>query len=215
MVERKTVQIIVGLVAVVWLVLALLAGQALSPTPLRLYSVGVTAVTLVFLTYDEYLWRWKFVRYFTGLPLLEGTWRGTLLSSFIHDGQQIPPIPTVLRIKQTASTVSITLFTAESSSVSEQARLTKEPDGRWRLSWLYANTPRPSVRYRSDRHHGACYLYVGPTSEDGLRGEYFTDRLTRGELQLTEWSKHKYDGAESALASHAFDIPHPFARVMQ
>jgi SMODS-associating 2TM, beta-strand rich effector domain len=214
MVERKTVQIIVGIVAGVWLVLALLAGQTLSPMPLRLYSVSVAAVTLVFLTYDQYLWRWKFVRYFTGLPLLEGTWRGTLFSSFIRDGQQIPPTSVVLRIKQSAFSVSITLFTAESSSVSEQARLTKESDGRWRLSWLYANTPRPSVRYRSDRHHGACYLYIGATSQDGLRGEYFTDRLTRGELKLTEWSKHKYDGAESALASQDFEKPHPFVRVM-
>lgn len=214
MVERKTVQIIVGLVAVVWLALALLAGQALSPTPLKLYSVGVTTATLVLLTYEQYLWRWKFVRYFTGLPLLESAWRGTLVSSFVRDGQLIRPIPIALRIKQTASTVSITLFTGESSSVSEQARLTKEADGRWRLSWLYANTPRPSVRYRSDRHHGACYLYVGATNKDGLRGEYFTDRLTRGELQLTEWSKHKYDSVESALASHDFGTPRPFTRVV-
>ncbi|MGH7930739.1 MAG: hypothetical protein ACREQV_23455, partial [Candidatus Binatia bacterium] len=211
---RKTVQIIVGIVAGVWLVLALLAGQALSPLPLKLYSVSVTAVTLVFLTYDQYLWRWKYVRYFTSLPLLEGTWRGTLFSSFVRDGQQIPPIPMAIRIKQSAFTISITLFTIESSSISEQAQLTKESDGRWRLSWLYANTPRPSVRHRSDRHHGACYLYIGATSQDGLRGEYFTDRLTRGELQLTEWSKHKYDGAESALASQDFGQPHPFVRVM-
>jgi len=211
MIERKTIQIIVAIVAAVWLIFALLEGQPLLPTPLKLYSVGVTAATFAFLAYERYLWKWPLVRRFTGLPNLDGTWRGTLVSSYLRDGQPIPPIPTVLRIKQTAASISVTLMTAESSSISEQAKLIREADGRWRLSWLYANTPRQSVRHRSERHQGACYLYIGSSSADGLRGEYFTDRLTLGELHMTEWSSHKHDSADSALAGGDFRAPRPFA----
>lgn len=212
MLSRTKQQIIIGIVAVVWLALALLTGQPLSPTPLKLYSIAGTVVTVCLIAFDHYLWRWSWVRRVTGTPLLAGTWRGTLVSSYVRpDGTQVPPIPAVLRVTQTASALSVTLFTRESSSVSKQAHLARLADGRWSLNWLYENTPRPSVRQRSERHCGAAELQMGGANGEELSGEYFTDRQTRGELRFSEWSTKQYGGAESALTASDFATPNPFA----
>jgi SMODS-associating 2TM, beta-strand rich effector domain len=197
----------------VWFVLAILTGQALSPTPLRLYSIGGTVVTFVLLAYERYIWRWKPVRWLTGAPLLAGTWRGTLISSYVRpDGSKVDPIPTVIRITQTASTLTVTLFTGESSSVSKAAELKRLSDGRWSLNWLYENTPRPSVRHRSERHCGAAEMSLGGRDGEELAGEYFTDRMTRGELHFGEWSPRQYGSAEAALQATDFIPATPFAK---
>jgi hypothetical protein len=177
-VSRTQQQFIVGVVAVVWLVLALLAGQAMTPTPLKLYSVAGTVVTLFVLAVDRYLWRFRIVRRFTGMPSLAGTWRGTLTSSFeVSPGVASPPIPIAILITQTASRMTATLFSADSSSVSQRVQLEQRSDGRWSLVWLYENTPFQAVRTRTGRHTGAAELTVEGELGDSLRGSYFTDRL--------------------------------------
>jgi hypothetical protein len=203
---------IVAIVAAVWLILALLTGQALSPTPLKLYSVAGAAVTLLTLTYEHVVWRWPWTRKITGVPLLAGTWRGTITSSYIHpDGSAVASIPAAARITQSASRITVTVMTGESSSLSRHAQLTRLPDDRWSLSWFYDNTPRMTVRPGSDRHCGSADATLNRGDGHALVGGYFTDRLTRGEVRFEEWSRALYGSAEAALQAANFQTPQPFA----
>jgi hypothetical protein len=205
------VRVGIGIAALVWLVLAWLAGEGLSQTPLRIYSIAGTLAALAFALWERFVWKWKIVRHFTGVPLISGTWRGELISSF-KSGVSARAISAAIYVSQSASKVTVTLFTDESESVTEHARIIHDPDGRWRLSWQYVNTPRPAIRNRSERHRGAGEVYIGSQPGEGLRGSYFTDRQTGGELRFSEWSPIRHGTATTALSASGFGVAHPYAR---
>lgn len=207
------VRIGIAIAAVVGLGLMLFDGQGFSQLPVRIFSIAGLLSTLVFALWEKFIWKWRIVRYFTGVPLIAGTWRGEMLSQYVKpDNTRVPPIPTVLYISQTASKVTVTLFTGESKSVSNRVRLVRDSDGIWQLSWQYVNTPRPEVRDRSEPHRGAAQVDIGSQAGEGLQGSYFTDRPTQGELHLAEWSPSRYSSAERALASEGFQDAQPYVR---
>lgn len=212
MVSRGKIQVIVLVTLVVILVLSFVTSKLNTTTLFRSYSLAVTVVAGLFVSYERILWRWKPIRKVSGIPLLAGTWRGTLISSFKRDGKQIDPVLVAVTISQSASNIYVTLFTEESSSTSQQALLIKDADGRYRLSWQYTNTPRPAARENaSNIHHGASELFVGTQPGEGLNGSYFTDRDTHGEITFTEWSPKRYGRFAAANDATDFSEPNPFA----
>jgi hypothetical protein len=215
MVSSTRTRVIIGIAAAVWFFVALAAGQdGALDVSLRTFSLAGSIVAFVFAIYDKYLWKLKPVRQFTGKPLVEGTWRGVLQSDYVRPGETevIDPIPTVIRITQTDSKLLITQFTNESTSITEQGELTKEADGRWRLSWLYRNEPRLTIQNRSDVHRGAADLWITGPNGCELQGGYFTSRKTRGDFTFTEWSAHSFTDAKAALESSDFGEAKPFVK---
>ncbi|WP_169333751.1 hypothetical protein [Nocardia higoensis] len=205
-------RIAIALAAAIWLIIAVVSGRNDGQwVALRTFSIAGALVTLSFLVYERWGWAWRFVRFFTGKPNLNGTWRGELRSDFVRDGKRIDPIPTVLRIKQTDSSVWVTLFTGESSSTTDMGKLVNESDDRWRITFVYTNRPRQEVRSRSDQHQGVCELYITGRG-DSLGGSYFTSRKTTGELHFSEWSQLRYADAASALTASEFGTANPFVR---
>lgn len=217
MVSKTQTKIAVGIAAVVWFLVALFTGEGVSTTALRTVTLAGSIATILLLLYDRFIWKWSVVRAFTGKPVVAGTWRGTLQSDYMRPGESAPvaPISTVIRVKQTNSTLSVTLFTAESQSVTEQGALYREADDRWRMSWIYVNDPRASVQHMSQQHRGVCDLYLSGKDGESLAGKYFTSRKTTGEMTLTEWSRHSYHDAASALSSDDFEHAKPFVRWFQ
>ncbi len=212
MINKTQTKIAIGIAAVIWFAVAVATNQDAQMTALKTFSIAGTVVTILFLLYDRFIWKWTPVRAITKKPLVAGTWRGMMQSDYVRPGEAtpVPPIPTVIRFKQTNSSLVATLFTGESESMSEQAQLIKEEDDRWRLSWVYRNTPRQSVQERSEPHRGVCDLYVSGKDGERLAGRYFTGRKTTGEIELTDWSKHAYHDAASALKGDDFEAARPF-----
>lgn len=187
--------------AVVWGFLLLIDGVAVSIAWLR--PLSTVSGTLVFLlaAFDLWLWRLPILRgWFVKRPDVTGTWWGTIKSNWIDPstGKQIGPIEGCVVIHQTFSALSMRLMTRESSSELLGAEILKNSDGVFKIAGVYRNEPRQSVRHRSPIHHGAILLQIIGTPATGLKGHYWTDRNTAGELEMIDHQKPVATDFESA-----------------
>ena len=82
--------------------------------------------------------------------------------------------------RQTSGSVNIRLLTPESESVSSLAQIDRDAS----LSYAYMNYPRASAPKTSHIHRGAAILRLSGMPVSALRGRYWTDRDTRGELEF-------------------------------
>lgn len=160
--------------------------------------------TIIYLIFTIWAWRWRlFSGWLIPFPYLGGTWRGTIVSTWINPetGATPPPIEAILVIRHRFDSISCTLFTAESESQSNAAALQLE-DGSDRkvLSYNYTNDPRVSVRGRSERHSGAAILKLVSQPTMRLTGEYWTSRKTTGEMDFAFDSRTSVEAfSQSAL----------------
>jgi len=201
--SRVFVQAIVLVVAGVYLVTFLARGL---PTAELFAPIGAasSAASLLVLAFDHFLWRLPRVgRRLSRRPDMRGTWRGSLASNWKdpQTGQRIDPDPEVyLVVRQTFWSVTANLITKESKSCSTTATIEDDGCGQYQFVAQYRNTPRASVRERSEVHHGSFKLDVGGEPVDRLEGYYWTDRNTMGELEFDRRSSKAVDSFTHAQA---------------
>jgi SMODS-associating 2TM, beta-strand rich effector domain len=131
-------------------------------------------VALCFEVWDRLLWRLPRLPQLTGRPVLRGTWKGLLESTWVDPktGKQIEPRDAFLVIRQTFWTLSTRLLTSESSSVSLVSSLDTDRDKVTTVQWTYRNTPQLLLQKRSPIHHGAVILEVHGFPPTRLSGYY-------------------------------------------
>lgn len=166
-----------------------LSGTHLEQGPKQALAYLPTALSLIVVAFDLWLWKIPGVHRFVGRPRLDGAWLGTLQP---HPDSQIPPggnrgpIDTAVIIEQTYWSISVSLMTAESASLSTSAAIHADGDSRQRrtLAYTYLNTPKQEHRDRSHLHVGAVRLEIVGRVPATLTGTYWTDRLTVGAMDL-------------------------------
>ena len=99
-----------------------------------------------------------------------------------------------LVVRQTFSSTRVRLLTAESASKSSLASVSRN-DG---LNYIYMNDPRISAPKTSHIHRGATHLDLAGMPVSTLRGRYWTDRDTKGELVFERHSSRLADDYEMA-----------------
>lgn len=133
-------------------------------------------------------WGWKckiFYPWLVPFPNLSGKWKGHLKSNWKN--KSLEPIQTEVDIKQTFSNIQIKIKTGESKSHSIGASFDIDKErGMQRLIYSYLNTPKLSVRDRSEIHYGTTLLEFDGFKVDEMEGEYWTDRETTGEIILNK-----------------------------
>jgi SMODS-associating 2TM, beta-strand rich effector domain len=176
------------------------SGGGLHPQWLRFYSAAVFLATTLLATWDLLLWRYWPFQLIRGVPRnVRGTWQGTLTTQWKDPASGVTPAPksAYLVVRQTFTSVSVTMFTDESRSHSSLGRVWSADD-QTTLDYMYLNGPDNSLEHRSRIHHGSTSLYVTGRPATRLRGHYWTDRDSRGELDLGKRSKKFAEDVDSA-----------------
>jgi hypothetical protein len=142
------------------------------------------------------LWRWLW-KVMPALncwvfPDLNGKWEGAITSTYDNDVYVAPEIGrnAVLTIRQGWKGVLVELETDESKSFSTETSLAADRDlKRFTLKYSYINDPSYHVRKRSQRHDGTAKLVVNLDADPNrLKGQYYTDRNTAGEMEFVRSS---------------------------
>ncbi len=186
MLSRLHLSTILLVAAALWGGMLVFDGVAVTGTWFRPFSTVVGVIVLLFVAFDLWAWRLRiFHGWFVPRPDLRGTWRVELKSDWKDPATDkvVGPIAAYLVVRQTFSTLSIRMLTAESASELVAAEINKAVDGTYRLAGVYRNEPKLSVRDRSPIHYGALVLDVQGDPVKDLAGHYWTDRNSRGELR--------------------------------
>lgn len=187
---RLFIGLIIGLAFAVWVAALFARGVEITWEHAWPFTITVSVVSLIALTFERVLWKWPIFRgWLVRRPHVQGTWRVHLQSNWIdpHTGEQAVPIDCVMTIRQTFSTLSLRLYTEESSSFLLAGKLIEQDDGVFQIAGVYQNNPSVHLRgQRSEIHHGALLLEIMGDPPKSLRGHYWTDRATKGSLDLTE-----------------------------
>jgi hypothetical protein len=170
-------------------------ADTLIESVLKIASYTTTLTTGLVFIFNKWLWKWM-PEFITGLPNLNGTWKGDLKYRWINPDTKIDGKDTVkpvfLVIKQTFLSIRICIFSVESESYSLSANISPTETGSWELSYNYDNTPDRSFRDRSQRHRGSAELKASKVNTaHQLKGDYWTDRWSQGNMEFLE-RKHKY-----------------------
>ena len=168
-------------------------------------GVATFAATIALSLWERVAWKLSLVQRLDFVPRdVAGTWKGTL-HSFWRDpqtGASPPPKTAYLVVRQTASTVRVTLLTDESISRSALGALVGGVDAR--LDYFFLNRPDLRFQERSRPHYGSASLNVIGKPAERLRGQYWTDRDSRGELEFdchTRSVAEDYVGAARLFSS--------------
>lgn len=188
--RQLAIWIQVGTFLAIWVAILYFSGTELRINWISIKRLPhvVTAYAMLHFIFTKWAWRLRiFQRWLVPLPDLQGTWKGEIRTTWQDPqrGSTPPLIPATLVVRQSFDAVHCALYTEESESQSNAALLTKEAEtGAARLSFNYTNRPRASVRDRSAIHSGAAMLRVFNKDPREVRGEYWTDRRTTGEMMF-------------------------------
>jgi len=195
--------VLVAFAAVLWFVALLLGGADVSIALLKPYTLVVSALGGLLICFDRWLWRSRVLAgWLIHRPDIAGTWLAAL-SPTGESHNEFQTMAAYIAVRQTYSSLSMRLYSEESSSELLSGQISRAQDGTFRIAAVYRNTPRISLQDISRTHHGAMLMSISTGDQVTLSGHYWTDRLSVGEIQLTERRRKIADSHASARALFA------------
>lgn len=203
MTAQRYIKAIIYTAVLAWTVVLYLNHEAIKSPWLHHLSTVITVVLYVVIAFDLWLWKLPFLHdWFVKRPVIDGTWKVELRSNWKDPatGNTIPPIEGYMVVRQTFSTLSMRLLTAESHSELVGTEIVCSADRQYCVSGVYRNEPRFDVRERSEMHYGAVWLRIITQPTKQLIGHYWTDRSTAGEMEFSNRQRKKFQTFDGARA---------------
>ncbi|MDM5139765.1 hypothetical protein OB959_08135 [Aeromonas bestiarum] len=153
-------------------------------------------------------WGWKlniFRGWLVPFPDLNGSWVGYIHSEWKNPetGEKTPPIPVMLTVNQSFFHISCMMNTGEMESSSYSEGFLIDPDRQIkRIAYSYTNHPRTSLSDRSIPHDGTAVFKIIENPKLKLVGRYWTERLTKGEIILSYYSKEQLEELPDHFEEH-------------
>jgi hypothetical protein len=190
MLTRSHITVLLVLAVIVWAIALKALALPFTWEYSKPFAITVSALSAACFVFEKWIWKWPvFKSWLVNQPNLHGTWKVLLKSDWVNPEtkQQVAPIECIMTIRQTYSRFSARLFTRESNSYLVAHKIEQQNDGIFQLFGTYQNTPDITLRgNRSEIHYGALVLEVRGEPPKSLVGHYWTDRGTKGSLELTE-----------------------------
>ena len=160
--------------------------------PLRYASLVASVIGMVLVPLANFFWRrvWRWFPAIERLTFtdLNGTWEGhiTTMWKSPDTGEPPEPFPVTVQVTQSLFSTAIRFTTKEATSYSTRCSLQADrASGAFRLLYSYEHRPTARVRPRSPGHDGSAWLEMHLAADrDTLVGQYFTDRMTVGDIKL-------------------------------
>ena len=194
--------------AIAWVVLAYFNNLDLSSVKdfLGLIPKVVSIDLLVIAVFVKWGWKFKMFRgWLVPFPNLRGSWAGEIYSDWINPetGEKVPPIPVMLTINQSFFHISCKMMTGEMDSFSTAEGFNIEADRQIKqLAYIYTSKPRISLNERSLPHDGSIVFDIIENPEEKLKGRYWTERKTTGEIILKKHSSSILEDVPENFGQH-------------
>lgn len=202
--KRQLIIAVIAVTAITWVAAAKIFGlpdtfwEAIIPF---FTAITVTSISLFF--YDKILWRFYAVRrWIAQLPDLQGVWKVTITPVKLDDQseQSLDSVIGYAQFDQTASSLNIRLYTEDSRSTTIAYAIKEIEKSQFRLAIVYQNRPRLKARAREGTiHDGAAVYEFRGYSPEKVSGEYWTEKPTRGEIELSDRRRDEIDSYDAGL----------------
>jgi len=191
-------RIVIGLAAVVAITIVWATSGIVDFTYAKALVTASGVVVLFLLVYDRWAWRWPLLRRLTRRPILHGTWKAELRTSYPARAHET--IECYIAITQTYSQISVDMLFDRSSSRSMSGDLVLE-GGRCVLYYIFHTQADTLHRNSNPPTRGGATLMVTREPQVHLAGDYWTERDTRGTVRTLGRAAKVYATFEAARAA--------------
>lgn len=183
-------RITIALAALISSLIVLATGGTIDVNLAKAVTSASTIVILGLMAFDLWMWRWPGLRRLHRRPVIHGTWKTELRTSY--EGRSDEAIECYLVINQTYSRIQARMLFDRSRSSSMSGDLVRE-NGRCVLYYVFRSDKHALEPPTNPPSRGAADLTVAIKPEPHLEGDYWMEAGTKGRLVSTGYTRTTYD----------------------